>query len=271
MKKRIYETTKYEPISEEEHLWELFHDNSKIELHAPITPTNEVLSRMEGTFDSILYSSRDVLPIPTLNEPMEDNGLDHCIATRQSEREWSPSEITFEEIGRLLRAYAINRTNEDTEFVLPFRSTPSGGGLFPLEIYLSVRNCVDLDPGLYHFSPKDWALTSLRQGDLTSALAECFVQQDVVYNAAVTILITGVFSRSTFKYGDRGYRFTLLEAGHLAQNFCLYATEMGMSNLCMGGYFDRKVDDFLAIDGVTHSTVYAFSVGRKTHAKLESE
>ena len=262
MTRRLYELSEFEPSIEDSELWETFHDNSKVELHSPIVPPNEVLSRMEQTSDSLEYSSRKQIPLLTADN--KDRSPCHkLIRERVSERDWSLTEITFAETSQLLEGYGVTRGNENTEFVQPFRAVPSGGGLFPLELYISVRNCSDLDSGVYHYSPRSNSLTSSMRGDQTAALAECFVQQDVVYNAAVTVLITGLFSRSTFKYGNRGYRFTLMEAGHLAQNFCLLATEMGLSNLCMGGYFDRRLDNFIGVDGVTQSVIYAFSAGRK--------
>jgi SagB-type dehydrogenase family enzyme len=263
MNRRIYELSQFEPQAKDSELWELFHDNSKVELNSPIVPPNEVLSRMEQTSDSLEFTSREQIPLPSVVDSAAPNGLQELLRRRVSERDWSLTEIKLSEIATLLQSYAVTRDNQNTEFLQPFRAVPSGGGLFPLELYVSVRNCPDLDAGLYHYSPRGLSLTRAMRGDQTAALADCFVQQDVVYNAAVTILITGMFSRSTFKYGNRGYRFTLMEAGHLAQNLCLFATEMGLSNLCMGGYFDRRLDKFLELDGVTQSAVYAFSAGRK--------
>ncbi len=263
MKRRIYELSQFESGSEDSELWELFHDNSKVELNSPIVPPDEVLSRMAQTSDSLEYTAKQQIPLPALDADEPGSVLQQLINQRVSEREWTLTEITFAELSKILQGYCITRSNEDTEFLQPFRAVPSGGGLFPLELYINVHNCVDLDPGIYHFSPRSNSLVRMVRGDQTAKLADCFVQQDVIYNAAITILLTGMFSRSTFKYGNRGYRFTLMEAGHLAQNFCLYATDMGLSNLCMGGYFDRKLDKLLNLDGVTQSVVYAFSAGRK--------
>jgi SagB-type dehydrogenase family enzyme len=82
--------------------------------------------------------------------------------------------------------------------------------------------------------------------------------------SSLIILITAVFERSTIKYGDRGYRFALLEAGHVAQNINLVANALGLGSINLGGYFDRRADDFLGIDGLTHSTIYMAGIGAKT-------
>jgi SagB-type dehydrogenase family enzyme len=87
------------------------------------------------------------------------------------------------------------------------------------------------------------------------------VQQDLVESAAAVIFITAIFARSTFKYGDRGYRFILLEAGHLAQNANLAAQGMGLATTNIGGYADRLVDRYLDLDGLNESTVYVLLIG----------
>ncbi len=65
------------------------------------------------------------------------------------------------------------------------------------------------------------------------------VQPEIGLTATVLIFITALFERSTFKYQDRGYRFTLIEAGHVAQNMKLTATALGFSSVNLGGFFDR--------------------------------
>lgn len=74
--------------------------------------------------------------------------------------------------------------------------------------------------------------------------------------------VDAVFERSTFKYGDRGYRYALLEAGHVAQNLNLAATALNYGCVNIGGFFDRKIDQFLGLDGLTHSTIYMMLIGQ---------
>jgi SagB-type dehydrogenase family enzyme len=75
------------------------------------------------------------------------------------------------------------------------------------------------------------------------------------------LFITAQFERSLFKYRDRGYRFILLEAGHVAQNMNLAATALGLGSVDIGGYFDRQADELLGLDGLTHSTIYMVGIG----------
>ena len=70
-----------------------------------------------------------------------------------------------------------------------------------------------------------------------------------------------IFGRTRFKYGLRGYRFALLEAGHVAQNLLLAATALGLAAVPLGAFFDRRADVFLRLDGVNESTLYTIAVG----------
>jgi len=163
-----------------------------------------------------------------------------------------------------MMSYGVNRYNEDNGYPRPFRMIPSGGALYPLELYVYARRVDGLSPGLYHFDPEEATLAALiprPSVDAGRALAPMFVQPELVEGAAAVIFIAAVFFRSTFKYGARGYRFVLLEAGHLAQNAMITATLEGIGATPIGGFFDREVDAFLALDGVNESTVYSLLLG----------
>ena len=80
--------------------------------------------------------------------------------------------------------------------------------------------------------------------------------------SAAVVARHGVFWRSRFKYGDRAYRFTLLEAGHVGQNLVLAATALGLAAVPIGGFFDRRVDAFLGIDGLHEASLYLLPARR---------
>ena len=73
--------------------------------------------------------------------------------------------------------------------------------------------------------------------------------------------MTAMFWRSRFKYGARAYRFTLLEAGHVAQNFLLAVAALGLAAVPIGGFYDREVDSLLGVDGLYESSLYLLPLG----------
>jgi SagB-type dehydrogenase family enzyme len=161
----------------------------------------------------------------------------------------------------LFAAYGVTRSpSEGREICL--RATPSAGGLYPLEVYLAVRSCTGLEPGLYHYDPLRHDLEVLGDAGAFEGAQRCLVQSEIVSTAAI-LIVTALFWRSRIKYGLRAYRFVLLEAGHLMQNVLLAAEALGLGALPLGGFFDGEVEALLGVDGVNESVVYAAAVGRQ--------
>lgn len=120
--------------------------------------------------------------------------------------------------------------------------------------------------GFYYYNPFNSELRLIKEGDARVAISEAMIQQDIPFKTSLIVFITAVFDRSVFKYGDRAYRFILLEAGHVVQNLNLVSEALGLGCLNVGGYFDREIDHILGIDGLTHSTIYMVAIGKKPEA-----
>ena len=81
-------------------------------------------------------------------------------------------------------------------------------------------------------------------------------------SAAVVVVVSFVPGRSLVKYGDRGYRYALLEAGHLVQNLNLAAVALGIGTVNLGGFYDDELAGLLRIDPETEICLYASACGR---------
>jgi SagB-type dehydrogenase family enzyme len=248
-------------------VWELFHENSKtsmVERHAVFGthPSDAMVVRMMRLLRTVKpYADRPKIPLPA-SFPASTRSFDDVLTRRTSARSFGVGSVPFASVVKaLVLAYGVTRSNEDTGYPRPFRAVPSGGALYPLEVYLHAAHVDGLAPGLYHFDPEDCSLDVLRLGDATDEIAQFMVQADLFREAAATVLVTAVFIRSVFKYGDRGYRFILLEAGHLAQNMLLVWDAAGLAGVSIGGYLDRRADRFLRLDGLNESVVYMLNVG----------
>ncbi|WP_248888043.1 SagB/ThcOx family dehydrogenase [Clavibacter nebraskensis] len=148
----------------------------------------------------------------------------------------------------------------------PGRFVPSGGGLYPLDLHVVARSVVGLEPGIHQLDPLEETLVDVSGLDRDGRLARFrraapSLMAPIPETAAVTVVITGSFERSRCKYGLRGYRLTLLEAGHVGQNALLVATALGLPVLGWVGFVDHELDAVLGLDGVTQSSLYAISFG----------
>jgi SagB-type dehydrogenase family enzyme len=82
-------------------------------------------------------------------------------------------------------------------------------------------------------------------------------------DANLIFAIAAVFMRIQKKYGPRGYRYTLMEAGHVAQNISLRAIELGLATLCMGGFVDSDLNELLNLHPKKEGVVYAIAAGQE--------
>lgn len=141
------------------------------------------------------------------------------------------------------------------------RPAPSAGGLYPVECYVAVMNVSGLAPGIYYYAPGARELRCVDPADPTEALRTSCMQPENHRGAGAVVLLTGVFSRSTSKYAERGYRFVLLEAGHIGQGICLAAESLSTHTLCLSGFYDHEVDGLLQLDARVESVVHSIVLG----------
>jgi SagB-type dehydrogenase family enzyme len=205
------------------------------------------------------HPQRPYLPLPAPD--LGRTTFMEAVAARRSHRTFRASPLTIGDLATLLYAgYGVTGTVEGTTQHL--RTAPSGGALFPLELYAACHRVEGLDLALYHYDPLRHGLELVRP--LGAPLAgELTPYGEVLAESAAVLAVTGMFWRSRFKYGDRAYRFTLIEAGHVAQNVLLAAAALRIAAVPVGGFYDRAVDAVLGIDGIYEASLYLVPVGHR--------
>ena len=197
--------------------------------------------------------------------------LGDAIRGRSSCRGFAPEPIGLTELATLLHwSYGVLGVTElGQEFCE--RPVPSGGGLYPLELYVLAQDVEGLGAGVHHYVPLGQRLECIRPDPMPSMLtAETFLGQPYLIDAAAVIVITAVVQRSLWKYEDRGYRYILLEAGHVAQNLNLCAEALELACLDLGGFLDEDVTSLLKLDADEEIALYGVAVGRpRTADRLE--
>lgn len=142
------------------------------------------------------------------------------------------------------------------------RPVPSAGGLYPLELYLLIRSVEGVAPGVYHYAVVGHGLEQLREVLVPASLNDyLFMGQHYLTPAGATLVIAAEVDRTMTKYGDRGYRYLLLEAGHCAQNVNLAATGLGLGTCNIGGFFDQELADLLTVDADVVTPLYGIALG----------
>lgn len=244
--------------------WEVFHENSKITSLSEFPTLEETRRHMEAVWQSLPMDHAPAIALPgadTLTLPTMDIGS--AIRKRQTPENMVAAPLNLDVLAALLFYMAgIDRVRARGHDNRPYRLVPSGGALYPLELFVHVRAVTGVASGLYYYNPIEHGLHGLGDGDRSAEIAGFLVQPGLVEDSAVQLFQTAIFPRSTFKYADRGYRFALIEAGHQAQNLGLIATAFGLGCIHVGGYKDHVADRFLGLDGIAHSTIYMSFVGQ---------
>jgi len=236
-------------------LYQWFHQNTRLTLSG--------LGKRRMRFPLLPpakeYRGRPRLTLP-YPEEMPEMALMEALSRRKSIRDFETNTMMPLETlsGILSAAYGVTHRLGGLEH----RAAPSAGGRYPIEVYLSVRRVNDLDGGLYHYDPELHTVTQIGPEPITPSIwTPPGINRSLVENAACTLVFTAVFSRTVDKYGDRGYRYVFLDAGHLAQNVYLASTAYLSGCCAIGGFLESEVERELGIDGVTESAIYLLALG----------
>jgi SagB-type dehydrogenase family enzyme len=118
---------------------------------------------------------------------------------------------------------------------------PSAGGLQSVELYVAAFDGSWLPAGLHHYDRAAHRLSRVVDAASRGRWRELVPSMDLVEGGALLWIVAGDGSRIGAKYGDRGGRFLLLEAGHLMQNLCLLSESLGMSTVPLGGALEPEI------------------------------
>ncbi len=172
------------------------------------------------------------LPSPQLSGKMS---LEEALLKRRSHRSYYPNELTNEQISQLLWA-GQGITNK----TWGWRTAPSAGSIYPLTLYLVNKD------GVYEYIPRSNKLTLNIKGDKRTKLTRCALGQAFISEAPINIVIVADFEKNKNKYGsNRGIRYTLIEAGHAAQNIHLQAVALGLGSVPIGAFWENVAQDCL--------------------------
>ena len=244
---------------------ELYHENSKLkpyeadwsaEFFGP--GVTEAYRQVKSPYKC--YYRYDRLDLPRSRRGGE---LARILRRRRSIREYSEEPVTRRQLGELLglSCGVTNAQHLGGKDYLLLRSNPSAGALYPIEVYPIVFRGSDLAPGIYHYAPREHALELLRPGEFRDTVCQIAMKQPVVLGASFVLVLTALTARNMFKYGERGYRYMLLDAGHLAENLYLTANALRLGCTTIAGFIDDRVNELVEIDGVNEFAVYLFVAG----------
>jgi SagB-type dehydrogenase family enzyme len=166
--------------------------------------------------------------------------LEKAIKRRRTVRSFEGKPISGQHFSQVL--WAAQGITGDRGFK---RAAPSGGALYPADLYAVVgENCVEgLTAGVFHYKPEDHSVTKTFEGDRRKDVATASLKQMWMATAPVMLVITAEYERICFKYGKRGIRYAMIEMGHIGQNVFLQCQALGLQAGIVGAFNDRDVSE----------------------------
>jgi len=211
-----------------------------------------VISREPSMKEEISSGDRIILPQPRYDS---DISIEKALLERRSIRGYKDEPLSLAEVSQLLWA-AQGITDERG-----FRTSPSAGALYPLELYVVIGNVEGISKGIYRYNPEEHQLIKIVNGDKRNELCDAALGQLCVKEGAISIVFSAVYERTTKKYGERGIRYVHMEAGHAAQNIYLQSVSLNLGTTVVGAFNDDEVKKIIKMADEEHP-LYIMPVGR---------
>ena len=201
------------------------------------------------------------LPAP---ESIELPSIDfkQLVYDRRSLRKYGETALTLEELSYLL--WCCQGVKKIAPGKATFRTVPSAGARHAFETYLLVNNVENLKPGLYKFLALEHKLILLSAPEnIADQITEGCLGQNFVKTCAVTFVWTANVYRMAWRYGQRGYRYLYLDAGHICQNLYLAAETIDCGACGIAAFDDESLNSILKLDGENKFVIYLATAGKK--------
>lgn len=188
--------------------------------------------------------------------------LKALIDKRRSARRYTEQALTLSELSLLL--WCTQGVQETVDTYATLRTVPSAGARHAFETTLLVNHVEGLAPGLYRFLALSHQLVQVKaEAGLADRMAQACLDQSHVKRSAVTFFWSAVPHRMTWRYGERGYRYLHLDAGHVCQNLYLAAEALGAGVCAIAAFDDEALNSLLDFDGEEQFVIYLATVGKR--------
>ncbi len=182
--------------------------------------------------------------------------IEESLQQRRSVREYASTPLSLAEIGQL--AWSAQGITDPAR---GFRTAPSAGATFPMELYFLISGTEGVADGVYRYRPGNHVLEQVIDGDRRQDLQSVALHQESITASPIVLVITGVLSRIEPRYRDRAMRYMYMEAGHVAQNTYLQSVPLNIGTVVIGAFSDDGVSDVLQLDDGEYP-LYIMPIGK---------
>lgn len=260
-------------LSEQAPLALLYHENSKLH-EASSHATAEAIAEFSSNVDALRFAATSFKTYPGtsridlspfLVRRFPDESLGAILHRRRSVRSFQQRPLPLAVLAQLLtRACGVTtqfQHADHPEIRQSARAYPSGGALFPIEIYLAALDVDDVPAGLYHFHAPQQALECVQRGEFRDELQRRMWLANEALHAPAVLLLTGRWGLPLRKYGERGYRVLLLDAGCVLENLIITATSLEQGTCPIAGFHDDPLGQLIGVDPSEEPVLCCLLVG----------
>ncbi|PLX13090.1 MAG: nitroreductase [Marinilabiliales bacterium] len=211
---------------------------------------NDCMDRKQELLESIPKERKFLdtldLPNPVLKGKVS---VEEALANRRSVRQYEDKEIDLNELSQILwAAYGITKPLDREGARGGYRTAPSAGAKYPLEIYVVAGKVTGLEAGVYYYNSQQHELYLMKKGDLRQKLPHAAYGQKMLAEAPASILFSADYSRTTGKYKKRGKeRYVCMDLGHSAENVYLQCEALGLATCAVGSFIDLEVKVLIGV------------------------
>ncbi len=237
-----------------------FLEKTKYKYH---TPSDQMKGVQQPPLELDYDRTKKIIDLPKpVDININDSKLRNAIESRRSVRTYSDKPISLDELSYLL--WCAHGVKEVIQNHATLRTVPSAGARHAFEIYILVNNVENLENGLYRFLATKHKLVEVKKDEnLSNKISDACLDQRFIKSSAATIFWIAIPYRMKWRYGERGYRYLFLDAGHSCQNLYLSASSIDCGVCGIAAFSDDELNSVLGLDGEEQFVIYLAAVGKK--------
>lgn len=223
-------------------------------------PSDQERKLPQPPLEMLIEGEGEVISLPDPGEGSAN--LKSLIDSRTSIRNYTDTPISLQDLSYLL--WCTQGVKEVFGTQATLRTVPSAGARHAIETFLLVNRVEGLPPGLYRYRALEHRLQELTLfEEIAAQVQEAGLKQEHITGSAVTFIWSATVYRMTWRYGERGYRYLFLDAGHVCQNLYLAAESIGHGVCAIAAFDDDRMNELLGLNGKDEFVLYLATCGVK--------
>lgn len=188
--------------------------------------------------------------------PQARSQVNKIAKKRSSNRKFSGKQLSLKELGQILSSfYAWSG--------LEHRAYPSAGATYVTEVFCVAFNVEGYSGKAIYYDPEKHGAVVVSNAAPSWEDASQSLNMNVDGEPNLLLIIVTFPKRATDKYGDRGGRFALLEAGAAMQQLSLQIAESSkLKGVAVGGMLDNTWKQILKLEHTDAHITLGYLIGK---------